>query len=86
MAKPNDATSAPLPAPQYPNLEEFAERAHFDDVESTFATLKVGLSELKGPAAQKIAKVETAIASAQELLRHLLEARERLAQEGKARR
>lgn len=86
MAQPTEAPPVPLPAPQYPNLEEFAERAHFEEVESTFAALKTGLAELKGPGAQKADKVATAIASTQELLRHLLEVREKLAQAAKPRR
>ncbi len=74
---PKVATPAP-PEPMYPAIESFIERASADDIAALFASLKDGLSALKGPKADQSKKVKTAIERTEELLAHLLEVREKL--------
>ncbi|SEU09433.1 hypothetical protein [Stigmatella erecta] len=71
----------PLPTPSYPAIEGFIERASAEEVQSFFSPIKEELSTLKGPKAEQGKKVQTALASAEELLGLLLETRERLISE-----
>lgn len=69
---------------KYPSLEQFVETATSEEVESLLASIKSELSNLKGPLAEKSQKVALAIATTEELLRHLLEIRNRLESEVKS--
>ena len=80
------AAPPPLPAPSYPAIEGFVERATAKDVEEAFASLAGPLSELKGPRAAQGKKVEGAVARTRELLGQLLDVRERLAADQKGKR
>ncbi|MBM4381155.1 MAG: hypothetical protein FJ086_17925 [Deltaproteobacteria bacterium] len=80
------AAPAALPAPSYPAIEGFVERASSADVEGAFASLSGPLAELKGPRAAQGKKVEAALARTQELLAHLVEVKERLEAERKGKR
>lgn len=75
-----------FPRPLYPVIESFVESASPDDVTGFFAELKTGLTTIKGPKAEHSKKVAAAIASTEELLRHLLEVREKLEKDHKGSR
>ncbi len=77
-AKSTAAVSA-APAPSYPAIEALVERATPDELEGFFSEIKDGLGQLKGPKAEQAKKIQAAIASTEELLRHLLQTRESLA-------
>ncbi|PTL80519.1 hypothetical protein [Vitiosangium sp. GDMCC 1.1324] len=74
----------PLPAPSFPAIESFIERASAEEVQSLFAPVKTELANLKGPKAEHAKKVQTAISRTEELLGVLLETRERLVAESKS--
>ena len=78
------APANPDPEPMYPVVESFVETATVADVEALFGSIREGLKELKGPRAGHAKKVETALSSAEELLRHLLQVREKLEVERRA--
>ena len=80
------AVPAALPAPSYPAIEGFVERASAEEVEGAFASLEGPLAALKGPRAAQGKKVEAAVARTRELLSHLVETRERLEAEKKGKR
>jgi hypothetical protein len=84
--RPEPSSPAPLPAPSYPVIEGFVERASAKDVEGAFASLAGPLAELKGPRAAQGKKVEAAVARTQELLAHLVEVKDRLEAEKKGKR
>ena len=73
----------PLSVMEYPHLESFAESAQMDEVEAFFRDVADSLKGLKGPAAQQAARAQQGILATQELLRFLLETRERLLKEAK---
>jgi hypothetical protein len=73
----------PLPAPSFPAIESFIERASAEEVQSLFAPVKNELTNLKGPKAEQAKKAQTAISRTEELLGVLLETRERLVAESK---
>lgn len=79
VSKPPDERA--LPVMEYPHLESFAETAQMDEVESLYRDMTESLKGLKGPAAQQAARVQQGIVATQELLRFLLETRERLLKE-----
>ena len=72
-----------LPAPSYPALEAFVERASADEVEAAFASLAGPLAALKGPRAALGKKVTASVARTQELLGQLIQVREQLASQRK---
>ncbi|MDY7225544.1 hypothetical protein [Hyalangium rubrum] len=72
-----------LPTPSYPAVESFIENASPEEIQSLFNPIKEGLNALKGPRAEQGKKIQTALASAEELLGLLLETRERLIAESK---
>jgi hypothetical protein len=74
----------PLPAPSYPIVESFIERATPEEVGGLFASVKQGLEGLKGPKAEQAKKVQAALSRSEELLGLLVETRERLVAEAKA--
>ena len=74
----------PLPAPSFPAIESFIERATAEEVQSVFTPVKNGLAQLKGPKAEQAKKVQAAISRAEELLGVLLDTRERLVAESKS--
>jgi hypothetical protein len=74
---------AALPAPSYPALEAFVERAAPTDVEAAFASFAGPLAELKGPRAALGKKVSASVVRAQELLGQLIQVREQLASQKK---
>lgn len=74
----------PLPTPSFPAIESFIERASADEVRSLFTPVKNELANLKGPKAEQAKKAQAAIARTEELLGVLLETRERLVAEAKA--
>ncbi|HEX8440158.1 hypothetical protein [Archangium sp.] len=78
-----NAPVEPLPAPSFPAIESFIERASTEEVQSLFAPVKNELANLKGPKAEQAKKAQTAISRAEELLGVLLETRERLVAESK---
>jgi hypothetical protein len=80
------ASPPPLPAPSYPAIEAFVERATPGDVDQAFASLAAPLADLKGPRAAQGKKVEGAVARTRELMLQLLEVRERLAADQKGKR
>lgn len=75
---PTPPPQADLPAPQYPAIEAFVERATAADVDDVFSQIQQQLKDLKGPRAQQARKVETAISRTRELLSYLVEVREKL--------
>lgn len=82
MPAPSKASRTPPPAPpqtSFPAIEAFVERASPSDVEALFAPLREGLAALKGPRAEQARKVSAALDRTEELLRQLLETREKLA-------
>ncbi|XXF76044.1 hypothetical protein P2318_23695 [Myxococcaceae bacterium GXIMD 01537] len=80
---PKSPAPEPLPAPSYPHIESFIERASPEEVSGFFSSVKEGLTGLKGPKAEQAKKVQAAIGRAEELLTLLLETRERLVAEAK---
>lgn len=68
----------PAPEPLYPALEGFIENARREDIDDVFASLKAGLTHLKGPRAEQGAKVSAAIERTEELLKFLMQVREKL--------
>lgn len=73
----------PLPAPSYPTIEAFVERATSGDVSEAFKDIQESLTGLKGPRAQQAKKVEVAIDRTRELLSYLVEVREKIESEKK---
>ena len=74
-----ETPTAEAPAePMYPVVEAFVEKATPGDIDALFSSVREGLKELKGPRAAHAKKVESALAAAEELLRHLLQVREKL--------
>ena len=73
----------PLPAPSFPAIESFIERATAEEVQTLFNPVKNELAQLKGPKAEQAKKVQAAISRTEELLNVLLETRERLVAESK---
>jgi hypothetical protein len=71
---------------RYPNIEQFAEYAQYDDVGALFAGLKEQLSTLKGPKADQAKKVGKAVEKTEELLHFLLQIREKIEAERKGKR
>lgn len=67
-----------LPAPSYPSIEGFIEKAKAADVAEAFKSLKDELAGLKGPRAEQGKKVSKAIERTEELLSYLLQVREKL--------
>jgi len=78
MPTPTKVATPSPPELMYPAIESFIERASAGDVSLLFASLKEGLSALKGPKADQSKKVKAAIDRTEELLAHLLEVREKL--------
>ncbi|MBI3180734.1 MAG: hypothetical protein HYZ28_01180 [Myxococcales bacterium] len=79
MADPKTNPQPQQPeGPLYPAIESFIERATPEEVAGLFTPIKEGLSGLRGPKAENAKKVQRAIAAAEELLKYLLEVRERL--------
>ena len=74
MAQPPE----PVAETHYPEVEAFIERASPGDIGQLFSSVREGLKDLKGPRAPHAKKVALALDSAEELLRHLLQVRERL--------
>ena len=74
----------PLPTPSFPAIESFIETATAEEVRSLFTPVKNELAHLKGPKAEHARKVQAAISRAEELLGVLLETRERLVAESRA--
>jgi hypothetical protein len=81
--RPEPQAPASLPAPSYPTIEAFVERAAPADVEAAFASLEGPLAELKGPRAALGKKVTASLARTQELLGQLVQVREQLASQKK---
>lgn len=75
---PQEQAPKELPAPSYPQIEGFIEKAKAPDVEEAFKTLKAELGGLKGPRAEQGKKVSKAIERTEELLSYLLQVREKL--------
>jgi hypothetical protein len=75
---PTESKAAPLPEPQYPQIEGFIELSGTDDIDALFGPLKESLAGLKGPRADQAKKVTKAVQRTEELLSHLLEVREKL--------
>lgn len=73
----------PLPAPSFPAIESFIERASAEEVQALFSPVKTELANLKGPKAEHAKKAQAAISRTEELLAVLLETRERLVAEAK---
>lgn len=73
-----------LPQPQYPALESFIETATQEEVGALFLDTRQKLGQVKGPRASYAQKVEGALDRAEELLRILVDTRERLASELKS--
>ncbi len=72
----------PAPPPvvdeRYPLTERFIETAQPEDIAELFRPVREALTGLKGPQADKGKKVTVAVDRAEELLRFLLETREKL--------
>jgi hypothetical protein len=69
------------PAPSYPVIETFVERASRDDVEVLFTQVRDALAGLKGPKAEQAKKALAALERTEELLLHLLDVREQISAE-----
>ena len=82
-SKPAAPAPEPLPAPSYPHIEAFIERATPEELSGLFTSVKQGLEGLKGPKAEHAKKVQAAISRTEELLGVLLDTRERLVAESK---
>jgi hypothetical protein len=67
-----------MPEPLYPSLEALIETATPGDLEALFASVKEGLDALKGPRGEYGSRVATAVARTEELLRYLLQVREKI--------
>lgn len=74
----------PLPTPSFPVIESFIETATAEEVQSLFTPVRHELAHLKGPKAEHARKVQAAISRTEELLGVLLDTRERLVAEVKA--
>lgn len=68
----------PLPAPSYPAIESFIERASAADVANLFADLKTHLEAIKGPRAEHAKKAGKAIELTEMLVSHLIQTREKI--------
>lgn len=76
---PTDPTPAAPPAESlYPVLEGFIETATAEEIDALFDSVKEGLASLKGPRAEYQKKVALAVSRTEELLRYLLQVREKL--------
>jgi hypothetical protein len=62
----------------YPAIEDFILTATEADVAALFASLREGLAGLKGPRADYGKKVSLAVERTEELLRYLLQVREKI--------
>ncbi len=75
----------PLPAPSYPVIEGFIEKASAADIDGTFKDVKEQLAGLKGPRAEQAKKVGKAIERTEELLSYLMQVKEKLEADRKGR-
>jgi hypothetical protein len=86
MANPKMVSPPEADAPQgplYPVIESLVEWVTRDEVGTLFSPIKQELGALKGPRAEQAKKVKAAIERTEELLLHLIDVREALAQEKK---
>jgi hypothetical protein len=86
MASPDTETErAPLPQPEYPTIATFVDVAQPADVDALYRELRGRLEALKGPRAEQARKVTKAIERTEELMHHLLQVRESIGKNKKAR-